>query len=264
MSENNAVTNTTLPVYADLEGKIAVVTGASHGIGAETARFLAANGVKVVVNGRDQTAIDSVVKDIQSNGGTAIGFAADCTDSAALAKMREKAESEFGSVEILIAFAGGLGNPQPIAKIEESKWNEIVSLNLTAKFLTVKAFLPAMIERGKGAIVIMSSSAGRLPSQANAAYACAEAGANMLAKHLANEVGKHNIRVNCVAPSAIRNERMEKFMSEEQLQEMAKLFPLGRIGEPADVAQATAFLVSDASAWITGATLDISGGRIII
>jgi len=86
----------------------------------------------------------------------------------------------------------------------------------------------------------------------------------VFAKHLANEVGKHNIRVNCVTPSAIRNERMEKFMSEEQMEQMTKMFPLGRIGEPEDVAQATAFLVSESASWITGATLDISGGRIII
>jgi len=255
---------TNTPVYADLKGKSAVVTGGSRGIGAATARLLARNGAKVVVNGRDQSAIDSVVRYIQSNEGIAIGFAADCTDSDALAKMREKTESEFGAVEILIAFAGGLGNPQSTTKIEEKGWNEIINLNLTAKFLTVKAFLPAMIERRKGAIVIMSSSAGRLPSQANAAYACAEAGANMLAKHVANEVGKHNIRVNCVAPSAIHNERMEKFMSQEQMEQMKQMFPLGRIGEPEDVAQATVFLVSESASWITGATLDISGGRIIL
>jgi 3-oxoacyl-[acyl-carrier protein] reductase len=105
-----------------------------------------------------------------------------------------------------------------------------------------------MIECGKGAIVIMSSSAGRVPGQVNIAYACAEAGATMLTKHLANEVAKHNVRVNCIAPSAIRNERMEKFMSEEQMAQMTKMFPLGRIGKPEDIAQATAFLVSDASA----------------
>jgi 3-oxoacyl-[acyl-carrier protein] reductase len=81
---------------------------------------------------------------------------------------------------------------------------------------------------------------------------------------VANEVGKHNIRVNCVAPSAIHNERMEKFMSQEQMEQMTKMFPLGRIGEPEDVAQATVFLVSESSSWITGATVDISGGRIIV
>lgn len=261
--QTSEATNIILPVYADLEGKIAVVTGASHGIGAETARLLAANGVKVVVNGRDQSAIDSVVKDIQSNGGEAFGFAADCTDFAALEKMREKAESKFGAVEILVAFAGGLGQPKPTSELDEDGWRKVVDVNLTAKFLTVKAFLPTMVEQQKGAVAIMSSTAARHASLANAAYACAEAGANMLAKHLANEYGKDGIRFNCIMPSAIRSEWLESVMNAEQILELGKTFPLGRIGERIDVAQATAFLVSDASAWITGITLDIAGGRLI-
>lgn len=263
MIEVSAITNITLPVYADLEGKIAVITGASRGIGAATARFLARNGTKVVVNGRDQSAIDAVVQDIQSKGGTAIGFAADCTDFAALEKMREKAESEFGAVEILVANAGGLGQPKPTSELDGDGWRKVVDVNLTARFLTVKAFLPAMVARQKGAIVIMSSTAARHASLANAAYACAEAGANMLAKHLANEYGKDGVRFNCVMPSAIRGEWLESVMNAEQIAQLGKTFPLGRIGEQIDVAQATAFLVSDASAWITGVTLDIAGGRLI-
>lgn len=263
MKENDAATNKTLPVYPDLKGKIAVVTGASRGIGAETALFLARNGAKIVVNGRDQTAIDSVVQDIESSGGTAIGFAANCTDSAALAKMRKKAETEFGAVEIVVAFAGGLGLPKPTSELDEAGWRKVVDVNLTAKFLTIKTFLPSMVERQKGAVAIMSSTAARHASLSNAAYACAEAGANMLAKHLANEYGKDGIRFNCIMPSAVRSEWLESVMNAEQILELGKTFPLGRIGEPIDVAQATAFLVSDASSWITGITLDIAGGRFI-
>lgn len=252
------------PFYADLRGKVAVVTGSSRGIGAATAKLLARNGVKVVVNGRDTSAIERVVNDISSVGGEALGYAADCTDAAALGAMREQVENAFGAVDILVAYAGGQGSPIPTVDISEAQWHQVIDLNLTAKFLSIKTFLPTMLGRCQGVIVLMSSSAGRLPSQASAAYACAEAGAIMLTKHLANEVGNANVRVNCVAPSAVRNERMEKLMSEEQLEQLSNQFPLGRIGEPEDIARATAFLVSAASSWITGATLDISGGRITV
>jgi 3-oxoacyl-[acyl-carrier protein] reductase len=110
----------------------------------------------------------------------------------------------------------------------------------------------------------MSSAAGRRPSSANAAYAAAKAGVVMFSKHLANEVAKHGIRVNCLAPSAVLNDRMQRFMSTEQLDELAAAFPLGRIGRPDDIAQAVLYLASDASSWVTGVTLDLSGGRVIV
>jgi 3-oxoacyl-[acyl-carrier protein] reductase len=110
----------------------------------------------------------------------------------------------------------------------------------------------------------MSSAAGRLPSRANVAYAAAKAGVAMLTKHLALELGPAGVRVNCVAPSAIHNEKMDAYMTPGQMKELGATFPLGRVGEPLDVAAATAFLASDASGWITGTTLDISGGKVII
>jgi 3-oxoacyl-[acyl-carrier protein] reductase len=258
------IMKTNVTMYPDLQGKVAVITGASRGIGAETARVLAANGVKVVINGRDEQAIQNVVNSIKTNGGEAIGFACDVTDFSSLQKMREQCETKFGVAEIVIPFAGGLGLPQPTAEIDEAQWRKIIDVNLTSKFLTIKTFLPGMIQKQKGAIVVMSSTAGRQPGRANIAYGCGEAGSIMLVKQMANEFGKDGIRVNCVAPSAIRNQRMESAMNEDQIKELGKMFPLGRIGEPIDVAQATAFLVSDASSWITGVTLDITGGRVIV
>jgi 3-oxoacyl-[acyl-carrier protein] reductase len=110
----------------------------------------------------------------------------------------------------------------------------------------------------------MSSSAGRQPSQAAAAYAVAKAGVVMLTKHLAAELGPRGVRVNCLAPSAVLNEKMSAAMSEEQLAGMASTFPLGRIGQPDDVAAAAVFLLSEESSWITGVTLDVTGGRVIV
>ncbi|MGZ4293984.1 MAG: SDR family NAD(P)-dependent oxidoreductase [Solirubrobacteraceae bacterium] len=136
--------------------------------------------------------------------------------------------------------------------------------DLTAMFATVQAFLPGMLERGHGAIITMSSAAARQAARSSAAYAAAKAGVVAFTRHLAAEVGPHGIRVNCVAPSAVENERLLTWTSEEQRRAMAGSFPLGRIGRPGDVAAATLFLASDASAWITGVTLDIAGGKIML
>jgi 3-oxoacyl-[acyl-carrier protein] reductase len=225
---------------------------------------LAANGVKVAVNGRDQAAIDSVVADITADGGTAVAAPGDVTDEAALRNMRDAVERAFGSVEILAAFAGGQGTPVPTTQLGLDQWRAVIESDLTSVYLTVSAFLPAMIERGGGAVITMSSAAGRQPSRANAAYAAAKAGVGMLTKHLANELGTYGVRVNCLAPSAVLNDRMQRYMSAEQLDELASAFPLGRIGQPGDVAQAVLYLASSASSWVTGVTLDLTGGRVIV
>ena len=249
--------------YPDLKGKVAFVTGGSRGIGAETCGRLAENGVRVAVNGRDKTAIDAVVRRIRDAGGEAIGAPADCTDSGALAEARDAVQREFGNVDIVAAFAGGLGEPIPFLQMSEEKWRASVDANLTATFLTIRTFAPAMVEARRGAIVTMSSSAGRLPGLASPSYASAKAAIVMLTGHLARELAPMGVRVNCVAPSAIMNDRLAKVPA-EKLREIAAGFPLGRIGTPEDVAQATLYLVSESSSWVTGMTLDISGGRVIV
>jgi 3-oxoacyl-[acyl-carrier protein] reductase len=250
--------------YPDLAGKVALVTGGSRGIGAATCRALAANGVKVAVNGRDRAAIDAVVAKIAADGGTAVAAPGDVTDEAAVRDMRDVVERALGPVEILAAFAGGQGAPVPTTQLGLEQWRAVLESDLTSVFLTVTALLPAMIERGGGAIITMSSSAGRQPSAANAAYAAAKAGVVMFSKHLANEVAALGVRVNCLAPSAVLNDRMQRFMSAGQLDELAAAFPLGRIGQPDDIAQAVLYLASSASSWVTGVTLDLTGGRVIV
>jgi len=251
--------------YHDLAGKVAVVTGSSRGIGAATCRLLAANGGKVVINGRDEAAIDATVRDIRSSGGVAIGVTGDVTDFSSIEHLRQEAEHAFGAVDILGAFVGSGGRPTPTAQVTEEDWRATIDGNLTATFLAVKSFLPGMIERRRGSIITMASTAGRLPGGAAAAYAAAKAGVLMFTRHLANEVGQHGIRANCIAPSAVLTEQHPlRRVPEEQRQRVAASFPLGRLGTPEDIAQAAVFLASDASSWITGVTLDVAGGRIMV
>ncbi len=251
--------------YPDLTGKVAVVTGGSGGIGAATCRLLAANGMKVAVNGRDEAKIGAVVGGIQADVGQAIGVAADVTDFAAIQRMRARVEQELGPVEVLAAFAASGGPPPgPTAQITEQEWRSAIDGNLTSTFLTLKSFLPAMIERRSGSIVTMASSAGRVPTPAPTAYAAAKAGVVMLSRQVASEVGEHGVRINCLAPDSILTERTQRFMSEYQRRQWAASFPLGQMGTPVDVGLATLFLASESSSWLTGVTLDVAGGKIML
>jgi 3-oxoacyl-[acyl-carrier protein] reductase len=251
-----------LAIYPDLRDKTVLVTGGSRGIGAQTARAFAAQGAKICVVGRDHGALNQVVSDIAADGGTAIGVAADVTDAAALAHVRERAERRLGPVDVLAAFAGGQGAPVPTPELTEQRWRQVLDSELTSAFLTIQAFLPGMLERGSGSILTMSSAAGRQPSQANLAYGVANAGLVMLTRQLATEVGPRGIRVNAIAPSSIRTEKVAARMSAAVAEQVAALHPLRRLGTPEDVASVALFLASDAAGWLTGLTIDVAGGRI--
>ena len=251
------------PTYPDLAGKVAVVTGGSGGIGAATCRLLAANGVRVAVNGRDEAKIAAVVDAIRSAGGEALGVAADCTDLVAVERMRRRVEEEFGSVVVVAAFAGGgRARPGPVAQTTEEEWQSTVDANLTATFLTLKSFLPGMIGRRGGSIVTMASSAARFPTGAPSPYAVAKAGVIALTREVASEVGEHGVRANCLAPHTVLVERTRRFMPEQQQRRIVAEIPLRRLGTPEDVALATLFLASESSSWITGVTLDVAGGKV--
>ena len=253
-----------VPTYPDLRGEVTVVTGGSGGIGAATCRLLAANGAKVAVNGRDEAKIDAVVGEIRSAGGEAVGAPADCTDLAAVEGMRRRTEEELGPVGIVAAFVGGgRARPGPLAQTTEEDWQSTVDRSLTATFLTLKAFLPGMTERGGGSVVTMASSAARVPTGAPAPYAAAKAGVVMLTRHVAQEVAPRGVRVNCLAPHTVLVERTRRVIPEERRLQMAEEIPLGRLGTPEDVALAALFLASESSSWITGVTLDLAGGWIM-
>jgi 3-oxoacyl-[acyl-carrier protein] reductase len=254
-----------VPTYPDLAGRVAVVTGGSKGIGAAACSVLCANGVKVAVVARDQDGIDGVVMALRDTGGTAIGVSSDMVSFAAIEEMRQRVEEELGPVDILMSFAGGFSKMTPVVDITEEEWAFVIESNLTSTFLTCKAFLPRMIERGRGAIVTMASNAARnLDVTLTASYAASKAGIVMFTRHVAKEVGPSGVRVNCIAPATTISERVERIMTPERIQYMADLAPLGRIGMPQDSALAALFLVSDSASWLTGVTLDVAGGRIML
>jgi 3-oxoacyl-[acyl-carrier protein] reductase len=250
--------------YPDLKGKVVLVTGSSKALGAETARQFALSGARVVVHGRDEQAIARVVDLIRAEGGECLGASADVTSAADLVLLQTRIRERFGNVDILAAFAGGMGSPIPILETTEEHWRKVLEVDLLSKFLAVRTFVPDMKAAGRGNIIFMSSASGRLVSQASAAHGAAQAATLMFMRHLAQELGPSGIRANAIAPSIVRNERIERFMPPEIQAKVAGSLPLRRIGTPEDVAQAALFLASDASSWITGHALDVNGGKIML
>jgi 3-oxoacyl-[acyl-carrier protein] reductase len=250
--------------YPDLAGKTAIITGGSRGIGAATAAALARNGVAVAVVGRDEAALSAVTDRITEAGGQAIWVAADCTVPADLDRMASTVTGQLGPADIVAAFAGGNGMPVPTDAETPEHWRAIVETDLNSAFYTVRVALPAMLERGSGTIITMASAAARQAARSAAGYAAAKAGVIAFTRHLAGEYAARGVRANCLAPSAVENDKMRAWMTAEQRAELGASFPLRRIGQPEDVAAAALFLASDASSWITGATLDIAGGKIML
>jgi 3-oxoacyl-[acyl-carrier protein] reductase len=249
-----------------LEGRNALVTGSSRGIGATIARTLAAHGAAVAVHSRDEAAARQVADDIVRRGGRAISVAGDVTRFADLEAMRTRIERELGPVDVLVANAGGSPTqPGALEDVSEEQWRDAIDGNLTATFLTIKSFLPGMKERGVGNIVTVSSAAGRVAHpRAPVPYAVAKCGIALLTKDVAMQAGPRGVRANCVAPETIMTERLRDRIPAAQQQTMADAHPIRRLGSPEDVAQAVLFLVSDQSAWITGVTVDVTGGAVMV
>jgi 3-oxoacyl-[acyl-carrier protein] reductase len=250
----------------ELQDRVAVVSGSSRGIGTAIARLFAERGAAVVVHGRDAAAVTGVAADIEEAGGRALAAIADLTRYEQIEAMRDTIEQSLGPVDILVANAGGSTVlPGPLEDIAEADWRESVDANLTATFLTIKAFLPGMRQRRHGNIITMSSAAARRPTpQSPLAYAAAKAGIEVLTKELAAQAGPDGIRVNCLAPETILTERNQQQIPEAIQDHLGHTHPIQRLGTPQDVAQAALFLASDHSSWVTGIILDVAGGSVLV
>lgn len=249
-----------------LDGRVALVTGSSRGIGAAIAVTFARAGARVVLHGRDESALAEVRARIADLGGEAVSVTGDVTSAADLEHIRERVLDRYGHVDVLVANAGSSDSrPAPIEDITEESWRADIDRNLTGTFLTVKTFLPGMKQRRSGTVITLSSAAGRKPSERTiVAYAAAKAGVQVFTQDLAAQVGPYGIRANCLAPETILTETNRRWIPAEVQSTLAEAHPLRRLGTPEDVARAALFLASDDSSWITGVIVDVAGGAVLV
>ncbi len=249
-----------------LEGEVAWVTGASRGMGLAIAKRLAEEGANLAIN--DIRPLDEAVSKLKETGRNVLPLKVDVTDAQQVREMAEKILNKFGRIDILVNNAGGgLKGPFSILEKEEQDWNRVVDLNLKGVFFCCKAVIPQMRKQGKGKIVNIASLAGRSSATTTGPdYTAAKAGVLGLTRHLAKTEGPYGIRVNAVSPGSIMTEllaeRFKSYPKEEQERRLSST-PLKRFGRPEEVAAAVLFLVSEDSSFITGANIDVNGGRFM-
>ncbi len=245
----------------DLTGKTAIVTGSSRGIGRAIAEALAGAGAKVVVSSRKQDACEEAAAAIRAKGGSAVAVAAHAGDQAQLKALVEATRQKFGAADILVCCAGVNPHYGPMVEMPDAAFDRIMSANVKNVLYLSGLVLPEMAARRDGAILILSSIAGLRGTRGLGGYAVSKAAEMQLARNLALEWGAHNIRVNCIAPGLIRTEFARALWEDEALlKRRLEATPLGRLGEPEDIAGAALLLVAPAGRYITGQTLVVDGG----
>jgi glucose 1-dehydrogenase len=255
-----------------LTGQKALVTGANSGIGQGVAIALGQAGADVVVNYVEgDAAADAVVKTIEQSGAGAFAHQADVSSETEVAAMFARAIKQFGTIDILVANAG-LQRDSAFHQMTLAEWNTVLSVNLTGQFLCAREAVREFLRRGvvpevskaAGKIICMSSVHQEIPWAGHANYATSKGGIKMLMESLAQEVAPHRIRVNGIAPGAIRTPiNTSAWNTPEALKDLLTLIPYGRIGEPEDVARAAVWLASDDSDYVVGATLFVDGGMTL-
>lgn len=248
----------------DLRGKVAVVTGASRGIGRATAEQLAALGAKVCVSSRRVDACEEVVRGIVSAGGEALACQASISRPEELRAMVEQVQKTWGAVDVLVCNAATNPHYGPLAEIEDDMFLKIVRNNVLSNLWLARLVRPDMRARGGGSIVIISSIAGLKGSSTIGAYGLSKAADMQLARDLAVEWGPENIRVNCIAPGLVETRMAEALIADSEIQAFTRQkLPLRRLGQPHEIAGAVAFLASPAGEFVTGQTLVADGGAVI-
>ena len=242
---------------AELEGRVAVITGGASGIGAATARRFAAEGATVAIFDRDGEGAVSVAAEVNGHA-----YALDVRDTEEIAEAIDRVAQTLGQIDILVNNAG-TGDLRPMHTVDDKLWHRLIDVNLTGTFNATRAVIPYMLETGRGAIVNNASVSGLAATRNEAAYSAAKAGVISLTKSGALEYGP-TVRVNCVAPGHIRTPLTAVWdQMPDTFEPIAQSIPLGRIGEADEVAELILFLASDRSSYITGQTFVIDGGAIL-
>ena len=239
-----------------LQGEIALVTGASRGIGAAIADTLAANGAKVIGTATTEAGAKAIGERLAAHGG--VGRMLNVTDGAAVEALIDGIAKEFGPISILVNNAG-ITRDQLLMRMKDDDWQVILDTNLTSVYRTSKAVMRGMMKARRGRIINIASVIGLTGNPGQANYAAAKAGIIAFSKSIAREIGSRGITVNVVAPGFIDTD-MTKSLAEEQRNALLGQIALGRLGSPDDIAQAVLFLASPAAAYITGETLHVNGG----
>jgi glucose 1-dehydrogenase len=256
------------PLPQSLAGQAALVTGASSGIGRAVALAMARAGAKVVVNYvSNPEAAQAVVAEIEHAGGTAIAIRADVSQESEVDAMFAQAVAAFGTLHVVVCNAG-LQRDAPLTEMTLEQWNTVIGVNLTGQFLCARAAAREFLRRGAvevsaavGKIICMSSVHQQIPWAGHVNYATSKGGIMQMMQSIAQELAPHRIRVNGIAPGAIRTPiNTAAWSTPAAYESLMKLVPYGRIGEPSDVAQAAVWLASDASDYVTGTTLFVDGG----
>ena len=243
-----------------LDGQVALVTGAGAGIGRGIARLFAGAGAAVVVSDLHAETAEAVASEIAEAGGQAVGIACNVTKEADLEAAVNTAVDRFGKLTILVNNAGG-GGPKPFdMPMDDFRW--AYELNVFSLFRLTQIAAPEMEKAGGGAVLNISSMSGENKNVRMASYASSKAAVNHLTRNIAFDLGPKNIRVNGIAPGAIRTDALAKVLTPEVEKTMLKHTPLKRLGEPEDIANAALFLCAPASAWVSGQILTVSGGGV--
>ncbi len=246
---------------AEFEGRVALVTGAARGMGLATAKRLLAAGAKVAVNDVDADRIHAVASELGSN---ALAVPADVADPSAIQTMIRCVTDRFGRLDVLVNNAG-IVSPTKFEEIGEQEWLRVLDINVNGTFRCTQAVVPAMKTNAYGRIVNFSSTAGKnVSTVGGASYTTSKAAVLGLTRATAKELAPHGITVNAVCPGMIDTDMLRVAWSEEQIQTYVPSIPLGRMGQPAEVAELVCFLASERAGYITGAALDITGGELMV
>jgi NAD(P)-dependent dehydrogenase (short-subunit alcohol dehydrogenase family) len=256
-----------------LDGAVAVVTGAGTGIGREISLRLAADGADVVLTGRSAGPMEEVAEEVRAVGRRASVVRMDLRDPASIEAAAKAVQEEFGRVDVLVNNSGVGGPSAPLWEIDPEEWEDTFRVNVTGTFLACRAFLPGMVERRSGSVVVIGSMTGKRPLVNRTPYAASKTALIGLVRTLAFEVGPHGIRVNLVSPGPVEGKRIQ-WVLEQQAQARGITFeqarddftsgsPLKRLVPPGDVADAVAYLASPRSASITGDDINVSAGLVM-